>query len=252
MTERERLDEITRLGACGTAIGAAELTWLFDSLGLPVKRLQRRAAEALAALDSAGVVIRPSLEARLEGGSFSGRWGAAYALARAGDPPEAVLPVLLEAMAATDGDLRWAAARIAVDQVRSPALPSALLAAAADDRPELRKMAVYCLRDLAMRSPECEARFRTALRDEAAGVRLAGMSALARLGIDPATTAAALLPLLHDAEPGVQRAAAATIGRLGCRTPEVAAALERAAGAEDGFLARAAARALEILRAGER
>jgi HEAT repeat protein len=248
MTEPERLAEIARVRGRAAAVTAEETKWLLDCLDLPAKRIQRQAAEALADLGGAGVAVRASLEARLGGAAFPQRWGVVYALARLGEPPESVLPVLFEAMATDDGDLRWAAARIVVDQVRSPSLAGRLLAATADPRPELRKMALYCLRDLAVLGPESEARCRAALADGATGVRLAGMSALARLAEDRGAAARALLPLLDDPEAGVRRAAAATLGRLGGDGREVAAALERAAGASDEFLARAATRALERIQ----
>jgi HEAT repeat protein len=248
VTEPGRLAEIARVAGQGRAVTAAETAWLLGCLEVPVKQVQRRAAEALADLETAGVAVRASLEARLAGTAFSHRWGAAYALARLGAPPAHVLPVLIEAMGSDDGDLRWAAARIAVEQLPGPALTTCLLDAAADPRAELRKMALYCLRDLAVWSPECEARCRAALQDDAVGVRLAGMSALARLDADRAASAQAVLPMLDDPEPGVRRAAAATLGRLGDASREVVLALERAAGTADEFLARAAAGALEALR----
>jgi len=201
VTEPERLVEIARVAGQGRAVTPAETAWLLGCRELPVKRVQRRAAEALADLEAAGVAVRAALEARLAGTAFAHRWGAAYALARLGTPPADVLPVLVEAMGSDDGDLRWAAARIAVEQLPSPALTTRLLEATADPRSELRKMALYCLRDLAVRSPECEARCRAALEDDAVGVRLAGMSALARLGADRVASAQAVLPLLDDPEP---------------------------------------------------
>jgi HEAT repeat protein len=248
MTEAECLAEITRVAGQGRAATAAETQWLLACLERPVKRVQRTAAEALADLEAAGVAVRAALEARLAAAMFAHRWGAAYALARLGEPPASVLPILVEAMGSDDGDLRWAAARIAVEQVRTPELTRCLLDAAAEPRAELRKMALYCLRDLGVRTPECDARCRAALADDAIGVRLAGLSALARLGVDRAATARAVLPLLGDPEPGVRRAAAATLGRVGVASPEVVVALERAAGASDEFLARAARQALASLR----
>src|SRR5260221_8141 len=76
----------------------------------PRKLVQRRAAEAFAALARRGLAVEPQLHAALAAPELRLRWGAVYALSLVGAPPRAALPTLLDVIGLDDGDLRWAAA----------------------------------------------------------------------------------------------------------------------------------------------
>src|SRR5437870_453881 len=142
----DRVAAIAELGRGDT--GAAELEALAQCLGHDRKLVQRRAAEAFAALDRRGTPVRAVLAAALRSTAARQRWGAAYALSLLGAPPRETLPVLLETLGEDDGDMRWAAARIVVRMRDEPELVGMLAELAVRGRGSQRKMALYCLRDL--------------------------------------------------------------------------------------------------------
>src|SRR6185369_11482334 len=99
-------------------------------------------------------------------------------------PPPAIVPVLLDTLGAEDGDLRWAATAILLGLSDRAATVAGLRGLLDAGNAAQRKMALYCLRDLGIRSPDAEAAAIRALADVDQGVRLAAMAALARLALD--------------------------------------------------------------------
>src|SRR4029453_8826303 len=97
--------ELAAIAARGRA-DAGELAALLDALGADTKAVQRRAAEAVAALARPGQdgEERPRRDVEaLRGTALAApaprrRWGAAYAWSRLGRVPSACLPVLLDAL----------------------------------------------------------------------------------------------------------------------------------------------------------
>jgi HEAT repeat protein len=231
----------------GGTVAPEELDALVECLGDAAKAVQRAAAEAFVPLAARGVDVGAVLERALVAGDPRRRWGAAFALALLGNAPASVLPVLLDALGAEDGDLRWAAAAI-VGRVRDRTLLCAeLRRLAAGGNAAQRKMALYCLRDLDLRAPEVEAAVVAALEDQAWDVRLAAIAALARIAIDRAGAAVRLVRALASDDVRVRRAAAAALGALGETSAVVLRALEAAAAAGDPSLRRAAGAALRLL-----
>jgi len=229
-----------------TAPTAAELDALRACLGDDRKLVQRRAAEAFAALSERGVRVGGPLKAALDDPDVRLRWGAAYALSLVGPVPLTALPTLLEVMGLDDGDLRWAAADLLkqlANRERAPVVARVLAAAAAAG--PTRKMALYCLRDLAV--PEGFDAALAGLADEHIETRLAALAVIAVVHRDAADAARRIAALIDDADPRMQRAAAGTLGGLGQRCPEVMDALRRAAHGADPSLRRAAERSLRLL-----
>ena len=243
----ERLAAIAELAAAAGGAEPAELEALAGCLGAERKVVQRRAAEAFAALAGRGVSVRERLVSVLTAGAPRARFGAAYALATMDDPPPETLPVLLAALGDADGDLRWAAADLLV-HVPFAGLPESLRELAATGGAAQRKMALYCLRDLGAASPAAEQVALAALDDADAGVRLAAMAALPRLAGDRAAAVERLLVVLASDEPPLRRAAAAALGALATPTPAALRALDDAAAGDDPGLRRAAEGALRLLR----
>jgi HEAT repeat protein len=239
MTTRERLRAIAARGRAEP--GDLDVVW--EALAAPGKAEQRGAAETLAALARAGNA-GALLDQALADTVPRRRWAATYARALLGPLPPACLPILLEALGDDDGDLRWASAAILRAQVELSELPVALRGLLGSRNPLQRKMALYCLRDLAVPDASMEPALTAALDDAETGVRLAAMSALAALATDRGAAAAALVRRLDDPDAGVRRAAAAAVGRLRVGDVATRAALERASAADDPALARAARRAL--------
>ena len=122
----------------------------------------------------------------------------AFTTARLEPPSEKLLPALVEALGFAEGDTRWAAARILVETGRltAPVLPLLLGLVRSDERPVVRRMATYCLRELAPDRPEAAAALLAASREPDIALRRAALSALASL-IDPSP---AVLDRLTEAQ----------------------------------------------------
>jgi len=213
-------------------------------LGDPSRTRQRRAADVLQALVPDAPRLAEALDSALAALDPRLRWGAAYTLGHARTPPPAHLwPAVRETLALRDGDQRWAAAELACELARHhPHVREDMVTTIADGSPTLRRMFLYCLRDLedADLLPVARAR----LEDHDPRVRLAALSASAaaeRTTEETEALAHRVASLMeNDADDGVRRAAAATLGKLGTTSDPTLAALERAAESSDASLARAA------------
>jgi HEAT repeat protein len=227
---------------------AAVVARLIELLGKRSRSISRPAADALAHA-ARRPAHRSAIEAALVDASPLRRWGAAFALARAGVRTSAVVAAALDALALLDGDIRWASAELlcsAPDE--DGAIEAALRDACRNGSPEQRKMALYCLGNLGHR---VAATYVAALDDESAGVRHAALSGLRRCGDADRGTLDRLLTLVAlEPDAGVRRAAAVTLGRVMGTDEDAARALRRAA---DDAADRDFARAVEIaLRGGPR
>jgi HEAT repeat protein len=233
--------------AARDAADPGELEALVACLGDAAKAVQRPAAEACRALAARGVAVEPLLLAALDADDTHLRFGAAYALGRLGVPPARTLPALLGALALGDGDIRWAAAETICRVEPRAATVAALLPLVRTGNPPQRKMALYCLRDIATPDGALDAAIVAALGDPDLGVRLAAMTTGARLARDRTRVADGLLKAMAAPDPREQRAAAAALGDLGVGSQPVRAALETAVAGNDDALRRAAKRTLRKL-----
>ncbi len=220
----------------GVALSDEQLDALLACLGHSRKLVQRRAAHILAGLPGR----RADLLAILASKQARQRWGAAYALSLCEAPALEATAVLFECLGSSDGDVRWAARDILLRLQAALDLAPLLLEVAHSGSPAQRKMAAYCLRDLATRASGGEAAMLRLLHDPDSGVRIAAMACLERIATDRAATADAVARLVHDDEPGVRRAAAATLGSIGEATTAALAALDEASRDSDPSLRRAA------------
>lgn len=258
--ELSDIDPAHRLGAIDLILSAPGerlsddvLDALVRCVGAAQKTVQRRAIDALAAIANSGdarVVER--LRRSIRGDDRRSRFGAAYALAQIGAGAFAmhVADALTEALSDDDGDIRWGAANLIVRLGREypQQIRERLIALGADSDRNVRKMALYCIRDLGIRGAELLAVVERAVRDPDVHVRLAALAVLTGLG-DASDEAAklALGCLESDSDPGVRRAAAVALGNLQNSSPRAAKALRAAADNIDTSLARAARGALERL-----
>jgi HEAT repeat protein len=234
--------------AARTSVDATELESLVTCLGHAAKAVQRPAADACGVLAERGIPVEPLLTAALGAADPRLRFGAAYAIARFAAPSPTTLPALLSALALDDGDIRWAAADLICRTEPRNAVVEGLLPLVTSGPPPQRKMALYCLRDLAAHSDAVDRAALAALDDPDAGVRLAAMSALSRLSQGNRDEAAdRLMSALGAEDPRERRAAAAALGDLRVSTVSVRAALQTAAHGEDASLRRAAERSLRKL-----
>lgn len=228
----------------GDPLDDATIVAVVGCLATPRKAVQRLAADLLGRVEASA---RPGVIARLRvavGGSDARlRWGATYSLGRLGIVELAMIAPLLEALAQSDGDVRWAAAdllrtcaRVHLDHVQA-----ALLAVTSDAEPERRKMALYVLRDVAPTSPLVHEAVLRGLRDPAVGVRFAALAALSQLDPVPPEACGIVLSLVgNDPDTGFRRAALCALGDLGRGVSAVDAALADAAASPDPAMQRAA------------
>ncbi len=225
-------------------------------LGASRKVIQRRAAEALAAMATHEMRVVGKLRAMLSHHDPRARWGAAYALGLAtldGALDLDAMPALIEALSSNDGDVRWAAAELVVRLGRKhrDAVSNQLIALAHGGNLSARKMALYCLRDVGGPPEELLAVAESCCGDHQSLLKMAALALIARVE-NPGDRAATLAIRLLESDPdgGVRRCAAVALGHLGNRSPRVTEALTRAANIEgDIYMKRAAHGALGRLGA---
>jgi len=226
-------------------------TALVDSLAGTSRSEQRRRSEILQTLLPESGAVSTALGHALESPEADLRWGAAYTLGKSEPDNPRIWPALREMLAAEDGDSRWAAAEITCNMARlSPQLLDELRSATREDGATMRRMALYCLRDL-----QAEGLFEVArdrLNDPEGHVRLSALSTLTTTTIPDRQRQGLLEKLIEiverDPVPGVQRSAVATLGKL--HLHEAQPLLEKSSISADTGLARAARQALARWREG--
>jgi HEAT repeat protein len=256
-------DPNERRAACAAAVDDPSAVLLADALaaalGDPVKAVVRAASDALVAIARRDRGVDSALRRALHGEQPAQRFAAAFTAARLDPPGPRLLPVLVEALASGDGDVRWSAARLLVEAGRAhgEVLPLLVGLARAGESPLVRRMATFALRELAPDRPEAAEVLLAAARDPDLHVRRAATTAMASLHDPPASVGRHLLAALRsDPDAATRRLAALALGELGAASPaavpaDTAAELDAAARRdEDEDLRRAVARALTRLGAG--
>jgi NLR family CARD domain-containing protein 3 len=191
---------------------------LLPALDDPAKAVARAAREAVVAIARAGAgdVLVPKLRAASRGTAAGARIQAALALARLEPPDPALLPALVAALDADDADLRWAAARVLVEMGRLHGeIVRVLLGLVADARPNARRMATFCLRELAPDLPAAALALVDASRDGDAQVRRAALVAMAGLLAPPAAVLDRLTEATRESDPIAAKLALLALQRLG-------------------------------------
>ena len=215
-------DAAGRVEACRAVAsdpaGALLAEALVVALGDPDKHVARAAREALVALARAGSGdgVVPLLRAALRGESTPARIHAALTLARLEVPEPSLLPALTLALASPDGDVRWAAARVLVDMGRlhGEIVRVLLGLVRGGEAPAVRRMATFCLRELAPDQPAAAQALLEASRDPDTHVRRAAMTAMAGLLDAPAAVTARLAEALDDPDAVAAGLAALALGEL--------------------------------------
>lgn len=172
-------DAAVRVSACNQiAQDPAAVVYIdaiAEALGDADRQVRRAAADALFALSREHDVVTAT-KRELHGSRAEARWAAAFTLSRIAPPEPALLPAAVEAFASPHGDVRWAAARLVVDlgRLHDNVLPVALGLAAPSatsgqsPAPAVRRMALFCLRELAPDEPAVVDAVLQCLRDGAA------------------------------------------------------------------------------------
>ncbi len=250
-------DPEQRRSACRDAPDDPSAVLLLDALGEALGdsdwRVAQAASDALARLGQTQSEVKQVLRTALHSDSPKRRWGAAFTTARLEPPGEKLLPALVEALGFAEGNLRWTAARLMVETGRlsNQVLPLLLGLVRADGDPRTRRMATYCLRELAPDLPEAAAALLAATHERDVTLRRSALSALASL-IDPPPAAVARLieALTRETDAACRQISATALGEIGAANPgalppDAFARLEDArAKSGDPPLQRAAASAL--------
>ena len=251
---RRRIDALLRLSQePQTTLEDSVVEALIENLSSPGKAVQRHAANAIAAAAPRSPAIVARLVALLDAPQAPARWTAAYALGLidGGLDLRACTP-LLEALANSDGDVRWAALDLVVRLGRRhhEAIRGRLLALQEHPDANSRKMSLYALRDLGICDPAVVAAVCRACAGADISVRLAALSFLKQAGsCGGAAVDTVLACLKSDPDEGVRRAAAFTLGYLEDRSERVLAPLREAANVlHDASLRKAAAQTLARLK----
>ena len=208
MTLRQALaspESERRASACReAATDPAAVVWidaLAEALADPTGAVRRAASDSLASIGRDHDVA-PALKRALHGDDPHARWGAAQTLARLAPPEPALIPAAVEALASQLGSVRWSAARLLVElgRLHGDVLPLLVGLARSADSSELRRMAMFCLRELAPDDAQaCEALLAsTDARDPA--LRRAAFTALAGL-VDPPPAVLDTLARAAQADP---------------------------------------------------
>ena len=254
-------DPNERRAACAAAALDPSAVLLVDALaellGDPVKAVVRAASDALVAIGRRSGGVEEALRRSLGAAEPTQRFGAAFTAARLDPPGPRLLPVLVEALASADGDVRWSAARLLVEagRVHGEVLPLLVGLARAGENAVVRRMATFALRELAPERSEAAEVLLLAASDSDLHVRRAATTAMASLQEPPARVAEHLLAALRsDPDAATRRLAALALGEIGAGTRSVlpADAVEQLEAArrrdEDPDLQRAIERALGRLR----
>jgi len=180
-------DPERRRAACVEAAADPSAVLLVDALcevlADPEKRVARAGSDALAAIGARDAAVAERLGAVLRQPGRDRRWWAAFTLARLGPPPIKLLPVLIDALEHDAGDIRWSAAKLLVElgRLEPEVLPVLLHFVASPERPAVRRMAIFCLRELAPDREETGRALLAASRDRDREIRRSALAALAAL-----------------------------------------------------------------------
>jgi len=251
--DQARLDAIAQAAQTAAPLNEASLDSLIRCLGANRKIIQRRSAETLAVIAPAHPQIVEAVRSALAHPDSRMRWGSAYTLGLIHDALDLrAMPALLEALASSDGDIRWAAAELVVRLGKSDpkAVGNRLLTLSREGNLNARKMALYCLRDIGGNPEELLAAAAACCADNHSLLKMAALSLISHLNGGESAAELALRLLASDPDDGVRRCAAVALGHIANRSSLVIEALRSAANNNDDvYMMRAANAALARLGA---
>ena len=226
-----------------------EIARLIADLDHTDKPTIRAAVDALVPLAAQSAEIRFLLDQRLNQPGHKTHWAAAYVLGRLPQPSRAAIQILLEALDHPAPDIRWAIALLIVRIAKGDGdLTKLLIDLCAAGTANQKRMAIYCLRDLALTDSASMSSFFAALEDSDPTVRVAAVIALkARSDVDARGKDRLCEIYLRDADPRVRHAAAITLANLGAPSEEFLAALGENTASQDAQTKKAACAALALL-----
>lgn len=210
----------------------------------------RAAVDKLSSLAAESPRLRELLHRRLTESGHKNYWPVAYVLGHLPEPSGAALRTLFDALDHREADIRWAIALLLIRIAKMDgAIVHRLMDLSAAGTANQKRMALYCMRDLALTDSASRSALLGALGDSDATVRVAAAICLRlRPDLDAAGRNALLRIYAEDAEAKVRHTAAIALAYLGEPTAEFMAALRTNSESEDRETRKAALAALELLK----
>lgn len=230
-------------------INDGKIAALIASLDHHDKPTIRAAVDTLIPLAAESFQLREILDRRLAETGHRNYWPVAYILGHLRQPSGACIAKLLDTLDHREPDIRWAMALLLVRVAKDEsAVLTLLMEVCAAGTVNQKRMALYCVRDLALSDSASLAALLTALRDADPTVRVAAAICLKlRPDLDDSGKNLLLEVYANDAEPKVRHAVAITLANLGSPSAEFLSALKKSSESEDGQTRKAAITALDLL-----
>lgn len=227
-----------------------EITDLIAVLDHPDKPTIRAAVDKLIALAEHCEETRQALNQRLNEAEHRNYWPVAYVLGHQPFPSAVVIRTLLDALDHREPDIRWANGLLLVRIAREQhAVVPLLIELCASGSANQKRMALYCLRDLALNDQQSRAAMTGALDDGDATVRVAAVTTLKlRKDLDANVRTKLLASYVNDRDDRVKHAIAITLASLGEADEEFIRALMEASRSGNGQIKKSAEAALKILQ----
>jgi HEAT repeat protein len=210
----------------------------------------RTAVDQLIRLAGEFPQLREILGQRLTEAGHRNYWPVAYVLGHLPQPSASALEMLIETLDHREPDIRWAIALLLTTLGKTnKTIVERLMTLAAAGSANQKRMALYCIRDLALSDAASQSALLGALGDTDATVRVAAAICLRlRSDVDAVGKQALLKIYADDAEAKVRHTAAIALANLGKATPEFLAALRKNSESDDRETRKAAFAALELLK----
>ncbi len=227
-----------------------EITDLIAALDHPDKPTIRAAVDKLIALAETSETLRQALHNRLSEADHRNYWPVAYILGHQAQPSGVVIRTLLDALDHREPDIRWANGLLLVRIAQQVgAVVPLLIELCETGSANQKRMALYCLRDLALSDAESRQAMLKALDDKEPTVRVAAATSLkVRTDVDDAVRQQLLATYLHDADDRVKNVIAVTLASLGSPDEEFMRALNEASRSGNGQIKKSADAALKMLQ----
>ena len=223
------------------------LSALIGDLDNPDKPTLRKAVDQLIVVAAEAPQIRATLERRLNETGHRNYWPVAYVLGNLPQPSAAALRTLINTLNHHEPDIRWACALLMISIARrEPGVIALLIELCRNGTANQKRMALYCLRDLALTDGDSLNAMLDSLSDSDVTVRVAAVTSL-KTRAGERVRAALLNSYLNDEEIKVRNAAAVTLAQVGPPSAEFSAALQRAINSGEGQARKVATIALELL-----
>lgn len=227
-----------------------EIADLIVALDNPDKPTIRAAVDKLITLADGSEETREALNQRLSKPGHRNYWPVAYVLGHQPFPSAVAIRTLLDALDHREPDIRWANGLLLVRIAREQsAVVALLIELSASGSANQKRMALYCLRDLALNDDQSRGAMVQALNDPEPSVRVAAVTSLkVRTDVDATVKQQLLEIYLQDSDDRVRNVVAVTLASLGTPDGEFTRALNQASTSGNSQIKKSADAALKILQ----